>query len=151
MSLETFLHERGIPCERHEHRISYTAQRLAEVEHVPGHMVAKPVIVKGQSGYAMCVLPATRHVDLARVAEVLDESEVELATEPEMAGLFPECEVGAEPPIGAIFGLRTIVDPSLMRDDELIMQAGSHTESVKMRRADWERVCRPIIAPIAQG
>ena len=100
MKLESLLEEQGIRYEKHAHATTYTAQRLADAEHVSGYMVAKPVVVKAESGYAMCVLPAPKHLDLRRVADALHERDVQLASEAEMAELFPDCELGAEPPVG---------------------------------------------------
>jgi len=149
MKLETFLQQKGVGYEKHTHGTTYTAQGLAHVEHVSGYLVAKPVIVKGKSGFAMCVLPAPKQLDLQRAAEALHESQVRLASESEMAELFPDCELGAEPPVGALFDMKTIMDAQLRDDDFLVMQAGSHRESIQMRRRDWETVCRPDVAPIA--
>jgi len=148
MKLETFLQESGIGYERHSHPTTYTSQALAHAEHVSGHMVAKPVIVKSGTGFVMCVIPAPAHLDLKRVAAALNEGEVALAREAEMADLFPECELGAEPPIGPMFNMTTIMDSRLKSDEFLVMQAGKHTEAIKIRRPDWERVCRPQVAPI---
>jgi Ala-tRNA(Pro) deacylase len=150
MNLEDFLKDRGVSFEKHAHGKTYTAQELAHEEHVSGYMVAKPVIVNTSSGFAMCVLPAPRHVNLQRVAEVLGEADVRLATEAEMADLFPGCELGAEPPVGAMFGMKTVMDQELGEDDFLVMQAGTHTAAIKMRRDDWQNVCAPIIASITQ-
>lgn len=148
MDLGTYLEERGVGFERHMHPITYTAQALANVEHVTGYMVAKPVVVKGTRGFAMCVVPAPRHVDPQRVADALGDQGVRLATEAEMSQLFPDCELGAEPPIGALFGLPTIMDARLREDEYLVMQAGTHRHSIKLRRADYERVARPMTAAI---
>ncbi len=149
MKVESFLEERGIDYGKHCHPTTYTAQGLAHAEHVSGYVVAKPVIVKSASEFAMCVLPAPKHVDLKRVADVLNEPQVRLAAESEMAELFTDCELGAEPPIGALFGLKTIMDERLHEDEFLVMQAGTHTESIRMRRDDWVRLCDPVVAPIA--
>ena len=151
MKLESLLRERGIDYEKHTHATAYTAQNLAHAEHVSGFMVAKPVIVMGASGPTMCVVPAPKHVDLKRAAEVLREPEVRLATESEMADLFPDCELGAEPPVGSLFGMKTVMDAQLKEDEFLIMQAGSHTESIKIAREDWERLCEPVAASIARS
>ncbi|GAG49237.1 unnamed protein product [marine sediment metagenome] len=80
---------------------------------------------------------------------MLHEKEVRLASEPEMAELFPDCELGAEPPVGSLFGMKTIMDTRLEDDSFLIMQAGSHTESIRLRREDWQCVCEPLVASIA--
>jgi len=151
MNLETVLDDQGVGYEKHTHTKAYTAQGLAHAEHVSGYMVAKPVIVKGRNNFTMCVLPAPKHVDLQCVAQVLHEKAVRLATEPEMAELFPDCELGAEPPIGTLFGMKTIMDAQLQEDAYLIMQAGTHSTSIKVSREDWERLCEPLIASITEG
>jgi len=151
MKLEALLEEQGVHYEKYTHATTYTAQRLADAEHVSGYMVAKPVVVKSESGYAMCVLPAPKHVDLRRVAEALHEREVELANEAEMAELFPDCELGAEPPVGSMFHLMTVMDSQLEDDEYIVMQSGTHREAIKMRREDWEALCDPIVAPITTG
>ena len=148
MKLEAFLQQQGVGYEKHTHPTTYTAQALAHAEHVSGYLVAKPVIVKGSAGFVMCVLPAPKQLDLQRVAEVLREPDLRLATEAEMAELFPDCELGAEPPIGTMFDMKTIMDSCLQKDESLVMQAGTHTEAIKIPRADWESLCNPVAAPI---
>ncbi|HUN81421.1 MAG TPA: YbaK/EbsC family protein [Phycisphaerae bacterium] len=151
MRLESLLELRGIPFERHVHDVTYTSQELAEAEHVSGYMIAKPVIVKGWSGYAMCVVPASKRLDLTRAADALHEPEVSLAHESELARLFPGCELGAEPPVGGLFGMKTVMDRRLEQDEFLIMQSGTHSEAIKMRRRDYEDLCNPIVAPLTRS
>lgn len=151
MKLTLFLEEKGVSFEKHEHLKTYTAQGLAHEEHVSGYLVAKPVIVMGSSGPAMCVLAAPKHLDLGRAADVLGDNEVRLATESELGQLCPDCELGAEPPIGGLFGLKTIMDEGLKADEFLVMQAGTHAEAIQMRREDWERIAKPIVASIAMS
>ena len=149
MKLEAFLQQHGIKYQKDIHAKTYTAQELAHEEHISGYMVAKPVIVKAASGFVMCVLPAPRHLSLSSVADLLGEKEVRLASESEMEKLFPDCELGAEPPVGAMFGMKTIMDIELKQDEFLVMQAGTHTEAVEISREDWERLCEPEAADIA--
>ncbi len=149
MSLEELLQDKGITYEKHAHRATYTSQSLAAEEHVSGYDVAKPVIVKGDGGFTMCVLPACAHLDLIRVGELLHQ-DVRLATEKEMGDLFPECELGAEPPVGPLFGIPTIADESLLEDEFLTMQSGRHTEALRIRCQDWQDLCKPTVARIAQ-
>jgi Ala-tRNA(Pro) deacylase len=151
MKLKSLLEERGIDYRKSTHVTTYTAQGLAHEEHVSGYMVAKPVVVKGATEFAMCVLPAPAHLDLNRVAEALGEAEVRLATEAEMVDLFQDCELGAESPVGSLYGLKTLVDTRLKKDEHLVMQAGSHTESIELLREDWEKLCDPISASITLG
>lgn len=149
MNIEEMLKRRGIGFELHHHPTAFTSQKLAQVEGVSGYDIAKPVIVKGDGGFAMCVLPAPKHINIARVAEALGEGQVRLATESEMENLFPDCELGAEPPFGALFGLKTIMDPALQDDEYIVIQAGTHTDAIRLRREDWENLCQPQVAPIA--
>ncbi len=149
MNVEQFLQQRGIGYEKHRHKTTYTSQGLAAEEHVSGYEVAKPVVVRSGQTFTMCVLPACCHLDLDVVAEVLGEPEVHLATEAEIGQVFPDCELGAEPPIGVMFGLQTIMDERLRQDEFLTMQAGTHTEAIKVRRTDWEKLCQPKVARIA--
>jgi Ala-tRNA(Pro) deacylase len=151
MRLESVLEEQHIKFERHTHVPTYTAQRLADVEHVSGYLVAKPVVVRDRQGFAICVLPAPKQIDLDRVAELIGDPEVRLATESEMSELFPDCELGAEPPVGSLFGMRTIMDSGLRDDEYILMQSGSHTEAIRTRRDDWERLCNPITGDIARS
>ncbi|MEK6797367.1 MAG: YbaK/EbsC family protein [Planctomycetota bacterium] len=151
MKLETYLRQNAVEFEKHTHTTTYTAQGLAHAEHVSGYLVAKPVVVRGDAGFAICVLSAPHHLDRKRAAVALHEKDLRLATEAEMAELFPDCELGAEPPIGAMFGLRTIMDEHLLADEYVVMQAGTHRDSIRVRRTDFQRVCRPLVAPIAMG
>jgi Ala-tRNA(Pro) deacylase len=149
MDFERFLNEHGVSFDKHHHTVAYTSQELANVEHVSGYMVAKPVAVKSTSGFVMCVLAAPKRLDLQRVADLLGEADARLATEAEMAEIFKGCELGAEPPVGALFGMKTIMDTQLHEAAFLVMQSGTHTDAVRVSRADWERLCQPEVAPIA--
>lgn len=151
MKLESVLKEKDIEFEKHTHQKAYTAQELAHAEHVSGFMVAKPVVVRAGDEFVMCVVAAPKHVDLKRVGEVLKKADVRLATEMEMSRACPDCDLGAEPPVGSLFGMKTIMDTGLEQDDYVFMQAGKHTESIKIRREDWERICEPTRARIASG
>ncbi|RIK65179.1 MAG: hypothetical protein DCC65_12675 [Planctomycetota bacterium] len=150
MKLEKVLDDQEIPYKKLWHRPTYTSQDLAAAEHVSGYEVAKPVVVRGARGFAMCVVAAPDQVDLNKVARLLGEESVRLATEDEMKSLFPDCELGAEPPVGNLFGIRTIMDHRLRYDERLFMQIGSHTEAVRMRRDDWEQITQPIVGAIAR-
>ena len=150
MDIESYLQSKGIAYEKHVHEKAYTAQELAHAEHVSGYMVAKPVIVKTDYDYAMCVLPAPHHLNLERAAQALQEPQVELASEKELADLFPDCELGAEPAIGSMYGMETVVDQSLHEDTHIIMSAGTHHEAIRINRDDWEKICEPLVASISE-
>jgi len=133
------------------HARSYTAQAAASSLHVRGRDFAKSVILKTDDGHlVMAVVPAPRPVDI-RAAEQALGAKVELAREGEFAGRFWDCEVGAEPPFGSLYGMPVYVDESLGRDPEIVFKAGTHDEAVRMRYADFERLMHPILLPLSRS
>jgi len=147
--LKQFLDTSGVRYEPIEHRIAFTAQELAAAEHVPGREHAKVAIVRVPTGFFMAVLPAPRKVDLAKFAAAVHEKEARLASEDEFERMFPQCETGAMPPFGNLFGLPVIVDRALEDDKNIAFQAGTHSESVRRKYADFKRLARPQVADIA--
>jgi len=140
-----FLQENSAQYELTQHRPTFTAQQMAAEEHVPGMYVAKPVVVRADDTYYLCVLPACCKIDLDALRAQLGAARVELADESEMSELFPDCALGAEPPFGALYGLETITDKSLEDDEFIVFQAGSHEEAVKMDMAEYRRLAEPKV------
>jgi Ala-tRNA(Pro) deacylase len=147
--LKQFLDASGVTYQPIEHRIAFTAQELAAAEHVPGREHAKVAIVKAPSGFFMAVLPAPKKVDLTKFAAAVHQKEARLASEDEFERMFPQCETGAMPPFGNLFGLPVIVDRTLEDDTNIAFQAGTHTESIRMKYSDYKRLARPQVADIA--
>ena len=100
MRITEFLDQAGVRYDLRRHTPVFTSQGLAQREHERGRYVAKPVIVKADGRYVMCVLPAPRKVDLAKLKDPLGAETVALADEDQIGKLFPDCELGAEPPFG---------------------------------------------------
>lgn len=146
MNLHTFFDENGFRYHPTRHPAAYTAQELAAVEHMPGRRVIKPVVVRADGQWVMCALPACYRVDLAELARQLPAVEVLLADEREMAARCGDCEPGAVPPIGRLFGMVTLMDESLIRDDHVLFQAGTHEDAVLMTLAEYRRVAQPELA-----
>jgi len=132
-----------------EHQPAYSAQVMAAEEHEYGRYVAKPVIIKSTDGYVMCVLAAPDKVLFEKLRDYLDIRDMAMASEAEIRELFPDCEEGAEPPFGALYGLRTIMDEALVCDDHIMFQAGSHDRAIHMRMEDYLQLAQPEIADIA--
>jgi len=93
----------------------------------------------------MCVLPASYHVDLAKLRRELSAQSVALAEEGEIEGLFPDCELGAEPPFGNLYELPTLMDRTLERDDHILFQAGTHEDGIRMSMADYRKLVAPQV------
>lgn len=146
MNLQSFLDEMGVQYHLSQHARTYTAQDLAAIEHVPGRNVIKAVVVKADGQFVMCALPATHRVDLNELRQQLQAQDVRLADENKLSELFPDCELGAEPPIGRIFGMTTLMDESLISDDRVTFPAGSHCDAVTMSLAEYRRVAQPELA-----
>jgi Ala-tRNA(Pro) deacylase len=126
------------------------ARAVAELLHLPEQSMAKVVIVKVQERFVTMVLPATTKIDFQRLREMFGTHRVRLATEKELAGLFPDCEVGAMPPLGTLYGLPVYVDRSLIRDEEILFEAGTHSEAIRMRYWDFAALVFPTVAEFNQ-
>jgi Ala-tRNA(Pro) deacylase len=147
--LMDYLDQNGIRYEVIHHPLAYTAQGVAAAVHIAGKDVAKTVIVKIDGKPVMAVLPAPRRLDLHELRRVAGTDSVELATEQEFAGIFPDCQPGAEPPFGNLYGMDTIVSDRLSADKQIVFNAGSHTECVRLAYHDFENLVRPKVAHIA--
>jgi Ala-tRNA(Pro) deacylase len=144
--LKEYLDREKVSYEVLTHRETYTAPELAQTLHIPGKELAKVVIVKVGARFVMVVLPANWKADIKRLGEIFHARHVRLATEAEFKELFPDCELGAMPPFGNLYGLEVYVDRSLTDDEEIVFQAGTHHEAVKLRYQDFANLVRPVVA-----
>jgi Ala-tRNA(Pro) deacylase len=148
--LQKYLDTHHVPYGVLTHPIAYTAQEVACAQHIPGREMAKVVMVKtGNGAPLMLVLPATHAVDFVQLQAVLG-TRAELEEERTFRDLFPDCKTGAEPPFGNLFGLDTLVDTALTQDEEIVFNAGSHWQTVRMRYADFARLVQPYIVAFAR-
>ncbi|HWB12630.1 MAG TPA: YbaK/EbsC family protein [Pirellulales bacterium] len=139
------LERHGVPFETRYHEDAFTAQEVAEREHVSGRRVAKVVVVVADGRLIELVLPATRQISLERVHDVLKAREVRLATEDEMERHLGEIEVGATPPLRHWPDVPIIMDKSMRVQGEILMQAGTHTDAVSVRFEDWFNLVHPRV------
>jgi Ala-tRNA(Pro) deacylase len=148
MNIVELLKKENVPFEPRHHPPRFTAQEVAAAEHVSGEAVAKVVVVKAGDRFVMCILPATYVLIMDRLKEILHAKSARLATEDEMAGLFPDTEIGAEPPFGGEYGLDLVAERHLAEDDRILVPAGTHHDSVLLKWSDFERVAHPVLASI---
>ena len=141
----SFLDLCKVPYTHTVHSAAFTALEVAHVEHIPEHMVAKTVVFVGPDGYGMAVLPADFVIDLEDLRACLGVSHLRLATEFELQELFPACEVGAMPPLGnsTLYEMPVYVDSSLGGQEEIAFNAGTHSDVLRMKYADWESLVNP--------
>lgn len=143
--LKKFLDERSVDYTLITHTRAITAQEIAAAAHVPGKEMAKTVVIKVDGEMTLAVLPASFQVDLGLLKTVVHAAAVELADEQEFKDTFPGCELGAMPPFGNLYGMRTLVADSLAEDESIAFNAGTHRELIRMAFKDFQRVVEPEI------
>jgi Ala-tRNA(Pro) deacylase len=144
--LVEFLDTNAVKYQIVSHSLAYTALEVAHSVHIPGKEIAKTVIVWMDGVMAMVVLPGTSLINFTALREQIGAKNIELASESEFSSRFPECEVGAMPPFGNLFGMPVIAATTLADDDEIAFNAGSHHELVRMSYTDYITLVKPMIA-----
>lgn len=148
--LQDYLDHHHVRYEVLGHEAAYTAPEIAHTLHVSGKLLAKVVITKADKRLVMAVLPSNWKIDFARLKKVLRSRRVRLATEDEFNGPFPDCEIGAMPPFGNLYGVDVYVDRSLTEDEEIVFQAGTYDGAVKLRYQDFAHLVHPTVAEFHQ-
>jgi Ala-tRNA(Pro) deacylase len=150
--VEKLLADEGVEYEVIRHPTAYTAAEEAAVSHISGYEWAKTVIFfTGQNEPIMAVLPASYHVNSALLEDLVGAGELRLAEESEFSGLYPNCEPGAMPPLGNLYGHRVFVDQRLAEDEQIVFNAGNHTEALRLSYTDFERLAKPIVGAFGEG
>jgi len=148
--LKDFLNQRGVSFEAIRHDPAFTAQQQAAALHVPGRNFVKVVVVKLDGNPALAVLPAPLRISFKQLAAAAGAKKCQLASEGEFKALFPDCEVGAMPPFGSLYNLPTYADQSLTADSEIVFNAGTHAEAVRMGYADYARLSNVRVATFGE-
>lgn len=148
--LMRYLDDAGIKYDIISHTPTATTQETAHVMHVSGWTVAKAVVIREGRLLSMVVLPAPAKIDFVALRDLLNARSVELATEADFEDMFPDCELGAMPPFGNLYGMKVYVDVSLLDDEMIYFNAGSHTDLIRMRYDDWEMLVEPEVLDLAQ-
>jgi Ala-tRNA(Pro) deacylase len=143
--LQEFLDGHNVRYVTISHSPAFTAQEIAASAHIPGKALAKTVMVKIDGKMAMAVLPASHRIDFDLLKKAAGAQQVGLASEPDFGGMFPECDLGAMPPFGNIYGLEVFAADSLAADEEIAFNAGSHAELIRLPYRDFERLVRPKV------
>lgn len=148
-TLKSFLQDRSIPYEVISHPQAFTAQEVAHAIHESGKVLAKTVILEVDDAYVMCVVPAHHKVKIGWVKDILSAKHARLIDEITMEKLFPDCEVGAMPPIGPLYNMKVVLSDELSTNAEIIFNACTHRHCVKMHYTDFEKAVNPIVAEIS--
>ena len=143
-----FLDQSKVRYEILHHPEAFTSHELAAIEHVKGKDRAKVVMVKAGAEIVMAVLPTDRRIDLQKIGEITGRPTTK-AAEAEFKPLFPDCAIGTMPPFGHLYGVATYLDRSVAEADKLVFEAGTHSDAIKMKYADYERLAKPTIVDFA--
>ena len=143
--LKQFLDQQQVGYDVMQHDPAFTAQQLAARLHVPGREFVKVVVVKMDGQFALAVLPAPLRVNLKTLAQGAGARKCQIASESEFQQLFTDCELGAMPPFGTLYNLPTYVDQELTFDENIVINAGTHAEAIRLRYSDFARLARPKV------
>ncbi len=149
LKLKEFLDRHQVKYVVIAHSPAYTAAGIAALTHIPGKELAKTVIVKVDGALAMAVVAASQFVDLEFLKAATGAPTVTLATESEFKDRFPDCEVGAMPPFGNLYGMTVYAEHDLSKDQEIAFNAGTHRVLVQMPWVDYEKLVQPKLLPVA--
>jgi Ala-tRNA(Pro) deacylase len=147
MNTEAFLHSKNVSFEAYLHEPTYGAQHLARELNVSGRLVAKTVLlhVNGGFKYLVAVLPATYLVDLDAVSKAFGGARVKLATEDEIAERCPDCERGVLSPFGSRYALETVVDPTVVQNEQIVFEGNTHGRAIRMLYRDFYELEHPLV------
>ena len=143
--LRRYLDREHVPYVVREHPEAYRTQEIAALEHIAGRRMAKVVMVLAGDDLMMLVLPAPFRVSLEKVARTIPGQQIRLAHEEEFSTSFPDCDAGAMPPFGNLYGVPVYVDQGLAGGESIVFQAGTHRHTIEMAYADFARLVQPVV------
>jgi Ala-tRNA(Pro) deacylase len=111
--------------------------------------MAKTIVLTADGQFVLVVLPAIMKIDMKALRDELPFKHVELASEKEFASLFADSEIGAMVPFGNLYNLPVYVDKTLSADEEIVFNAGTHVDTIRMKYKDFERLVQPGIIDAA--
>jgi Ala-tRNA(Pro) deacylase len=147
--IKNMLKERGVAYEELHHRVAFTAQEVAQSEHTSGDTPAKVVVIIADGRPVELILSASRRVVLDRVRKLLGASAVRLASEAEMEQIFTDCETGAIPPLRHWKDVAVLMDSSMSSVRDLVFQAGTHEDAIRLKFQDWFALVAPRVESFA--
>lgn len=141
ITLRKYLADNGVAYDILSHPYTSSSESTAMAARIPAERIAKSVVLEDEKGYLMAVVPASEHVKIGKLNQVVDRH-LGLATEPELKGLFTDCATGAIPPIGQAYGMTTVIDESLDGYDDVYFEAGDHKELIHVKGSSFQKLMR---------
>jgi Ala-tRNA(Pro) deacylase len=148
--IKSLLEDRGVAFEEMQHREVFTAQEVAQSEHISGHRLAKVVIVIADGRPVEVVIPASRRVITNKLQQMLGAKDLRLASEAEMDRIFSDVDTGAIPPLRHWKDVDVIMDESMRVDGPIVLQAGTHRDTVRLAFSDWYNLVQPKVGSFTE-
>jgi Ala-tRNA(Pro) deacylase len=141
--IRDFLDSHGVAYEQLSHPQSFTGQDTAHTLHISGKKCVKTIVLDGDGKFVMAVIPAATRINLQDLQEAMEAKHLEMLPESELVKLLPDCERGAIPPLGPLYGMDVWVDRAISSSEQIVFCAGTHEDSVRMTYSDFAKLTRP--------
>ena len=143
LTLQQYLDDKHIDYDVLKHRRTASSESTAHASHVPGERVAKAVVLTREGGFVVAVIPACAKVELKSIEQML-QCPVSLASEEEIAEIFPDCEAGAIPPIGEAYAVDAFIDESLEEQPDVYLEGGDHRSLVHISGSQFRELMKDV-------
>jgi Ala-tRNA(Pro) deacylase len=140
-----YLDSKHVPHEWLHHAQAFAAQQVAHSMHVSGKHLAKTVVFSADGRLVMGVIPASRRLNLQELRALLEVKHLEMLSEDDLAKAFPDCELGAIPPLGNLYGMEVWVDRTLRESEDIVFCTGTHADCVRMKYSDFAGLVTPRV------
>jgi Ala-tRNA(Pro) deacylase len=148
--IRDYLDSQDVPYELLHHSQAFTGQEVAHSLHLSGKRLAKTVVLEGDGKRLMVVIPASYRLNLQELRGVLEVNRLEMLPESELAKLFPDCDLGAIPPFGSLYGLEVWVDRAVSDAEEVVLCAGTHEDCLRMKYGDFAKLAKPRLGRFSE-
>jgi Ala-tRNA(Pro) deacylase len=148
--IRDYLDSQNVPYEVLHHSQAFTAQEVAHSLHVSGKNCVKAVMLKGDDKRALAVIPASHRIDIQELRAALEVSRLDILPESELVGAFPDCDLGAVPPFGNLYGIAVWVDRAVADSEEILFCAGTHEDCIRMRYSDFSKLALPRLGRFSE-
>ena len=148
--IRDYLDSQNVPYETLHHSQAFTAQEVAHSLHISGKKCVKAVVAEGDNKTVLAVVPASHRLNFEQLKSALRANQVEMLVESELVELFPDCDLGAIPPFGNLYGIEVWVDRAVASAEKVLFCAGTHEDCIRMRYSDFAKLARPFVGQFAE-
>jgi Ala-tRNA(Pro) deacylase len=148
--IRDYLDSQDVSYEQLHHPQAFTAQEVAHALHLSGKCLAKAVVLDGDGKLVMAVIPASHRLNLQELRAALEVNRLVMVPENELVKIFPDCELGAIPPLGNLYGIAVWADRALSNSEEIAFCAGSHEDCVNLKYSDFAKLAKPRLGRFSE-